>query len=234
MVEEVKKESGATGPANDDAVKKPAKKIVKKKTVSKTSSPAIKSQAKPEDKPATKPTKKAPAKSRKKTTKTIKKAKSKPAAKTQKPKQSGVKAGTKTKNTVSIPTLKEMETMMTNQPFQFDKMAQEAANQSREGFEAFVKSGEIFAKGFEDIVKTAASLTQTAAEKQAEFAKELMGSKTLNELAETQNKIVQANFDQFMSNATKLSEMSVKVMNEASEPLNAQATKAMKKANKAA
>ncbi|MCB9982779.1 MAG: phasin family protein [Rhodospirillales bacterium] len=121
---------------------------------------------------------------------------------------------------------------MTKQPFQFDQLAQDAANQSRESMEAFVKSGTIFAKGFEEIIKTAATLTQGAAEKQAEYTKQLMGSKTLNEYAEAQNKIAQSSFDQFMAGATKLSEMSVKVLNEASEPLNEQMTKTMAKANK--
>jgi len=131
----------------------------------------------------------------------------------------------------AVPDFKEMEKIMTKQPFQFDQLTQEAANNSRESVEAFVKSGEIFAKGFENIIKTAASLTQTAAETQAEFAKTLMGSKTLNEYTEAQNKIAQANFDQFMSSATTLSEMSVKILSEASEPLNEQMTKAMQKAN---
>lgn len=128
--------------------------------------------------------------------------------------------------------LKKMEKIMTKQPFQFDQLAQDAANQSRESMEAFVKSGTIFAKGFEEIIKTAATLTQGAAEKQAEYTKQLMGSKTLNEYAEAQNKIAQSSFDQFMAGATKLSEMSVKVLNEASEPLNEQMTKTMAKANK--
>jgi len=134
--------------------------------------------------------------------------------------------------TGALDPFKEMEKIMTKQPFQFDQMAQDAANQSREGMEAFVKSGTIFAKGFEEIIKTAASMSQNVAEKQAEFARQLMSSKTLNEYAEAQNKIAQASFDQFMSGATQISEMSVKVLNEASEPLNAQMTKAMAKSNK--
>lgn len=134
----------------------------------------------------------------------------------------------------AFPQLKDMENMMKNQPFQFDQLAQDAANQSREGFEAFAKSGEIFAKGFESIMQTAASLTQDVAEKQATFMQTMMGAKTPNEFAEVQNKIAQENFDQFMTGATKISEMSVKVLSEASEPINEQMTKAMSKAKAAA
>lgn len=199
--------------------------------------------------PAKKTTKKTTAKTTTRKTKTApKKAAltSKTATKKAAPKTAAkktVKAAAKTAKTASKTTTKaasnttksainEMEKIMKNQPFDFDKMAQEAANQSREGFEALVKSGTIFAKGFEDIMKVASSMTQDAAEKQAEFARQLMGSKTMNEYAEAQNKIAQANFDQFMSGATQLSEMSVKVLSEASEPLNTQMTKAMNQANK--
>ena len=178
---------------------------------------------------------------KKTTKKTVKKtsARKAPAKKNSAKKaSSGASARTATKpktssNTFAQPfDFKNMEKIMNNQ-FQFDQFTQDAANQSRENVEAFVKSGEIFAKGFENIMKTAAAMTQTATEKQAEYAKQLMGSKTLNEFAETQNKIAQSSFDQFMQGATQLSEMSVKVISEASEPLNAQMSKAMQKAKAA-
>ena len=130
-------------------------------------------------------------------------------------------------------TLKHTENVMSKQPFQFDKIATETANQGRESMEAFVKSGTIFAKGFEDIMKATAAMTQSVSEKQAEFTKQLMGSKTLNEFTEAQNKIAQSSFDQFMSGATQITEMSVKMLSEASEPINAQMSAAVQKANKA-
>ena len=190
-------------------------------------------------------------KAKKTTTKTAsKKVAKKPASKTASLRKTTVKkkaapkkaanasAAPKTKaGTVSFttaqPFMKEMEKIMTKPPFKFDQLAQQAADQSRDGFEAFMQSGTIFFKGFEEIARTAASMTQTAVEKQAEFTKQLMSSKTLNEYAEAQNKIAQANFDEFMAGATKLSEMSVKVLSEASEPLNSQMNKAVQQANKA-
>ena len=197
------------------AVKKPAarKAATVRKTPAKTSA-----------KPAVK---KAPTKAKAAPKKAVKTA----AKKTTRTKPATAKISAKT-SAAPQPFLKEMENIMTKQPFQFEELAQDAANSSRESVEAFVKSGEIFAKGFEAWVKTATSMAQTAGEKQAEFTKQLMGSKTLNEFAEAQNKIAQANFDQFMTGATQLSEMGVKVLSEASEPLNAQMTKAMAKANK--
>lgn len=199
---------------------KKTKKTASKKTVTRKTAAAKKAPAKAAKKTAPKraPAKKAATTAVKNTTKTT---------------QKNTGQGFADMFAMPVPDFKEMEKIMTtNQPYQFDKLAQEAANQSRESMEAFVKSGTIFAKGFEELMKTAASLSQTAAEKQAEYAKQLMGSKTLNEYAEAQNKIAQANFDQFMAGATKLSEMGAKVLSEASEPINTQVTKAVQKANK--
>ena len=120
------------------------------------------------------------------------------------------------------------------QPFDFSAVAQDSANAGREGVEAFIKSSTIFAKGMEELVQTATKLAQTNAEKQAQFTKELMASKTLNEMAETQNKIAQAHFNAFVANSTKLSELSAKLLTEASEPINKQMTKTINAAQKKA
>ncbi len=127
-----------------------------------------------------------------------------------------------------------MEQFMPKQNFEFDKYTQDAAKAGRESMEAFMKFQTTFTKGFEEIMRTAASLTQTAAQKQAEYTKQMMGAKTLNELSAAQNKIAKSSFDEFMAGATKLSEMSVKVLNESVAPLSEQMNKGMQKAGKMA
>lgn len=113
---------------------------------------------------------------------------------------------------------------------QFEKFTQDAANIGQEQVEALVKSGTIFAKGMEDIVKTCMSIAQTQAEKGQEAAKTIMACKTLNEFTEAQSKLAQDSFDDFMTGATKLSELSIRVATESLEPINDQVGKAMKKA----
>lgn len=124
-----------------------------------------------------------------------------------------------------------METLMTNAPFQFDKMAQEATNMGQAQMEAAMKSSGTFMKGMEDMMKTCMEMMQDSTEKSTEAMKSMMACKTMNEYTEAQNKIAQASFDDFMAGATKLSEMSVKICTEAMEPMNDQMTKAMKKAS---
>lgn len=127
------------------------------------------------------------------------------------------------------PNNQTVEKLMTQNKNQMEKIAQDAATFSRDGIEACIKSGNLWMRGVEDIMRTAMSLAQSSAEKQGKLVKEAMASKTLNEWAEAQNKIVQSNFDDFMAGATKLSELSVKVLSECTEPVNAQASKAVKK-----
>ncbi len=132
-------------------------------------------------------------------------------------------------------TIKEMT--MNQDTKQFEQFSQDAASASREGVEAFIQSQTIFKKGMEDIFRAGMSFAQMSAEKQAKYVQEAMGAKTLNDFTEFQNKAAKESFDDFVSSATKISEMSSKMLSEASEPINAQMTKsaeAVQKATKAA
>lgn len=126
-----------------------------------------------------------------------------------------------------------MEKMMTKGPIQFDKLAQEASDFGRDNVEALIKSSTIFAKGFEDIVRTTMSLAQTSAEKRSQLVKEAMTTKSVDEWADMQNKMAQEGYEDFVANATKISELSSKLLTEASEPISSQVTKATNKATKA-
>lgn len=127
---------------------------------------------------------------------------------------------------------KPMEKLMNQGKNQFDKLSHDAAEIGRENVEAVIKSSTIFAKGLEDIMRTAMALAQDSAERQGKYFKEALGSKTLNEWTEVQNRIAQTNFEEFMSGATKITELSVKLLNDSAEPLNTQVTKGINKAGK--
>lgn len=127
----------------------------------------------------------------------------------------------------------QMESFMTQGKSQFEKITSEAGNASRDSLNAFNKSMTLFAKGIEDITRTALSIAQESAEKQTRMIKDAMSTKTLNEWTEAQNRIAQASFDDFMAGLTKISEVSVRVLSESAEPFNSQLTKSMKKASDA-
>lgn len=123
-------------------------------------------------------------------------------------------------------SFESMESIMTNYKDQYENTAASV----RTGIESCVKSSATFAKGAEQIVKTLTELAQGSTQRNSEAMKSLMATRTLNEFAEAQNKLVQQNFDEMMSAATKVSEMTIKLCTEALEPINGQMTKAMKKA----
>ena len=156
------------------------------------------------------------------------------APKAQKAKKSAAKKSASAKKSVypKIAGVKHFETMekiMTNGKAPFDKMSQDATKMYKEGQEALAESGRVYAKHMESITKFMTDLTQEAVEKNTEAFKSLWGCKTLQELTETQTKLVQENFDDFMSGATKLSELNIKLATEAFEPLNDQFSKTIQK-----
>jgi phasin family protein len=116
---------------------------------------------------------------------------------------------------------------------QFEKLTQDSAAMGQDQMDAVSKAAAIWSKGMEDIMKTCMEIAQNAGEKSASATKSVMACKTLNEFTEVQTKLAQASFDEFMSNATKLSELSVKVCTDAAAPINDQMGKAIKKASDA-
>jgi phasin family protein len=127
-----------------------------------------------------------------------------------------------------------MENMMYQGKNQFDKYTQEATRAGKEHADAIMESGNIFMKGSEDLFKTWLSWAQESAERNSEAVKELLGCRTLNELAETQSRIAQENFDDFVAGATRVSELSVKLATETFEPMAGQLNKNIRKAEKRA
>jgi phasin family protein len=111
-----------------------------------------------------------------------------------------------------------------------ERMSADAAAMGKEQTDAFMQSGNMLMKGAENFIKTYVSLMQDSVERNTEAVKSLMSCKTLNELTETQTRLAQDNFDGFISNMARLSEMSVKLATESFEPLNAQMNKSMRKA----
>jgi len=92
---------------------------------------------------------------------------------------------------------------------------------SKENLDAYVAAGTTVAKGFETIGKAWVAFTQETFEASAQVAKALLSAKTLREAVDVQTDFAKTTFDKLVAEGTKVSEISVKVANEAVEPLNA-------------
>lgn len=100
---------------------------------------------------------------------------------------------------------------------------------SKENVDAVVKSGTVFAKGFEDIAKAFMSLAQQNLEASVGAAKAVMGCTTLRQVVDLQTETAKSQFDKMVAEGNKLSEMSLKVANEALEPIQARVNLAVEK-----
>jgi phasin family protein len=100
---------------------------------------------------------------------------------------------------------------------------------SKENLDATVAATTIFAKGFEAIGKEWMTFTQDAMEASAQAAKALLAARTLREAVDVQTDWAKTSFDKVVAESTKLSEISVKVANEAAEPISARVNAAIEK-----
>ncbi len=100
---------------------------------------------------------------------------------------------------------------------------------SKENLDAAVAATAIFAKGFETVGKAWMTFGQDAMEASAQATKALLAARTLREAVDVQTDWAKTSFDKVVAESTKLSEISVKVANEAVEPINARVNAAIEK-----
>ncbi len=115
---------------------------------------------------------------------------------------------------------------------QFFQSYDEAAAMNKESVDAMVKAGEVLTKGAESVGKAYFDFAQSSAEAGVEASKAMITAKTVKDLVDIQSEFARTSFDNFLAESTRLSEMSVKVANEAFEPLKAQFNAGFEKAFK--
>ena len=123
-------------------------------------------------------------------------------------------------------------------PFKMDPKAAFAgygdlASANQETLDAMVKAGSVMARGMESFSKELMTFAQASAEANAAVATRMFGVKSLQEAIDLQNAHARDSFDKAVAETSKLTEMSVKVANEAFEPLQARVNVAVEKLLKA-
>lgn len=94
------------------------------------------------------------------------------------------------------------------------------ATLNRDYMETVIESANAFAKGFEALGNEWMSYAQAAVEDGMATSKALMDCKSVDEAVEIQSGYVSSALDRYLAESTKLSELSVKLANDAIEPLN--------------
>lgn len=111
----------------------------------------------------------------------------------------------------------------------FFKGYDEFSVMSKGNVEAVVKAGSIYARGLEDLSKTVMAMTQSQFEASVAAAKAVLGCTSLRQMVDLQTDLARTNFDKFVADGSKLSEISLKVANEALEPIQARVNVAVEK-----
>lgn len=105
---------------------------------------------------------------------------------------------------------------------------------NKDNFDAMVKTGAIFAKGWQDMSTTVMGLAQESIEDGVAASKALLNAKTLKEIVEVQSGLAKANFDKIVTEGSRLSEVGVKLAEQAIAPINTRVTAAVEKLTKTA
>lgn len=110
----------------------------------------------------------------------------------------------------------------------------EFAGFGKDNLDAAFQFGAVAAKGFEAIGKELMAYNQKALEAGMERATALLGCKTVQDVVEFQTEMARGNFDELVAQGTKITEISVKVANEAVEPISVRVNDTVEKFVKAA
>ena len=110
----------------------------------------------------------------------------------------------------------------------------EFAVTGKDNVEAMVAASTAYTKGMEAIAGEWMAFAKTALELNMSNAKTVMGAKTLQEVMDLQTGFAKSNFEEFVSQSTKVGELAAKVAQDTMEPINARVTLAMGKLGSAA
>jgi phasin family protein len=112
---------------------------------------------------------------------------------------------------------------------EFMQKYEQMAAFAKENGEAMVTASTILSKGFESVTKAWMAFCQEVAATGANTTKQLIGAKTLREAVDVQAEFAKTSFDRLFAEGTKVSELSLKVANEAIEPINQRVNLAVEK-----
>ena len=112
------------------------------------------------------------------------------------------------------------------------KHYEEAANVSKENVDHLVSSFNVVSKGVEEIGRVYFDLAQNSVEAQIEATKAMFGARNVNELMDVQNEYMRNSYDKLTAEGAKISEMTLKLVNEVTTPIQSQTMQMIDRASK--
>lgn len=114
------------------------------------------------------------------------------------------------------------------------KTAEEFVQFGQGNLEAFVKSGQIFAAGLQDISRQVAENARSTFDETVATFKALSGVKSLKEAVDLQTQLTRTTVEKTLAETGRLTEASLKLAEQAYAPITARFTLAVEKFSKAA
>lgn len=109
------------------------------------------------------------------------------------------------------------------------KTAEEFVSFGQANVEAFVKAGQIWAAGMQDMGKQFAATAQAQMDETVATMKAMAGVKSLKEAMDLQSSLARASMEKAMAETGKLTDASLKLTEQAMAPIAARVTVAMEK-----
>jgi phasin family protein len=107
------------------------------------------------------------------------------------------------------------------------KNFEDLAEFNKGNFDAFMAASNAATKGFETLSQQMIAYNQKAVETSMATAKALLGCKTVQDVVEVHSDLTKKGIDEWLAEGTKFSELTVKVANQAAEPINSRLTEAV-------
>ncbi|MEK9752465.1 MAG: phasin family protein, partial [Rhodospirillaceae bacterium] len=85
--------------------------------------------------------------------------------------------------------------------------------------DAMVKANAVFVKGVQNLNKEFFAIAQAMIEENAAVAKKVLGCKSVQDAVAIQNDMVKASYEKAMNDSRKITDMTVKLAEEAAAPL---------------
>jgi phasin family protein len=145
--------------------------------------------------------------------------------------QEQVEAATKNYEKAVAATKEQVETVVKVGADAF-KGYEDFAAFGKENVEAVVKSSSILAKGAQDVNKVLFGLAQGSVEASVAAAKAILGCKTLRDVVEVQSEYAKVNFGKYLNEGRKVSDLSVRVLEDAMAPIGNRVNVAVEKISK--
>jgi len=102
----------------------------------------------------------------------------------------------------------------------------------RDTMNASLQSMSIMTKGCSDMCDSISSLMQKTMEQSMKISQTMMSASSVNDLMDTHNNVIKANFDSMMGEMNSLSQLSTRIAQQAAEPVTKQLNETMSKITK--